>query len=201
MWLEQRVSGGLWKKLFSFPKFIARDGVGCWMQQHMLKSNSIEELTDFQHTFSNYHVHIVLILFEMNAVSSRIHEKFSGIWYNLVNPPLLGLPAPVNRLLRRLAKQFLKTINFISINEKLSMNRYIFCKFLQRYAEGQDFQFYSGDIGKRIFDEISKEAWGEWMKKQTMLINKKKLNMINIDHYKLLETEMIKFLFKEKICT
>ena len=37
---------------------------------------------------------------------------------------------------------------------------------------------------------------GEWMKKQTMLINEKKLNMMNVDDRKLLEEEMIKFLFE-----
>ncbi|MGP0958512.1 oxidative damage protection protein [Serratia sp. CY68758] len=76
------------------------------------------------------------------------------------------------------------------------MSRTIFCTFLQRDAEGQDFQLYPGDVGKRIYDEISKEAWGEWMKKQTMLINEKKLNMMNVDDRKLLEEEMIKFLFE-----
>lgn len=76
------------------------------------------------------------------------------------------------------------------------MSRTIFCTFLQRDAEGQDFQLYPGDVGKRIFNEISKQAWGEWMKKQTMLINEKKLNMMNVDDRKLLEAEMIRFLFE-----
>lgn len=76
------------------------------------------------------------------------------------------------------------------------MSRTIFCTFLQCDAEGQDLQLYPGDVGKRIFDEISKEAWGEWMKKQTMLINEKKLNMMNLDERNLLEQEMIKFLFE-----
>ncbi|MBH3085640.1 oxidative damage protection protein [Serratia sp. CY70267] len=76
------------------------------------------------------------------------------------------------------------------------MSRTIFCTFLQRDAEGQAFQLYPGDVGKRIYNEISKEAWGEWMKKQTMLINEKKLNMMNVDDRKLLEEEMIKFLFE-----
>jgi len=76
------------------------------------------------------------------------------------------------------------------------MSRTIFCTFLQRDAEGQDFQLYPGEVGKRIYNEISKEAWAEWMKKQTMLINEKKLNMMNVDDRKLLEADMIKFLFE-----
>jgi len=76
------------------------------------------------------------------------------------------------------------------------MSRTVFCTFLKREGAGQDFQLYPGEIGKRIYDEISKEAWAEWMKKQTMLINEKKLNMMNVEDRKLLEQEMINFLFE-----
>ncbi|WP_413737071.1 oxidative damage protection protein [Sodalis sp. RH21] len=76
------------------------------------------------------------------------------------------------------------------------MSRTIFCTFLNREAEGQDFQFYPGELGKRIFDNISKEAWAQWQTKQTMLINEKKLSMMNLADRKILEQEMIKFLFE-----
>ena len=45
------------------------------------------------------------------------------------------------------------------------MARTIFCTFLQRDAEGRDFQLYPGELGKRIYNEISKEARGQWQKK------------------------------------
>ena len=57
------------------------------------------------------------------------------------------------------------------------MSRTIFCTFLQREAEGQDFQLYPGELGKRIYNEISKEAWAQWQHKQTMLINENRLNL------------------------
>ncbi len=75
------------------------------------------------------------------------------------------------------------------------MSRTIFCTYLQRDAEGQDFQLYPGELGKRIYNEISKEAWQQWMSKQTMLINEKKLNMMNLEHRQLLEKEMVSYLF------
>lgn len=78
------------------------------------------------------------------------------------------------------------------------MSRTIFCSFLQKQAEGQDFQLYPGELGKRIYNEISKEAWAQWMKKQTMLINEKKLNMMDPAHRQLLEQEMNCFLFERK---
>lgn len=45
------------------------------------------------------------------------------------------------------------------------MSRTVFCQHLQKEAEGLQFQLYPGDIGKRIFDNISQEAWGNWQKK------------------------------------
>ncbi|EWH08763.1 oxidative damage protection protein [Catenovulum agarivorans DS-2] len=76
------------------------------------------------------------------------------------------------------------------------MARTVFCQYLNKEAEGLDFQLYPGDIGKRIFDNISKEAWALWQKKQVMLINEKKLNMMNPEDRKLLEGAMIGFLFE-----
>lgn len=76
------------------------------------------------------------------------------------------------------------------------MSRTIYCTFLNRETEGQDYQIYPGELGKRIYDTISKEAWTLWITKQTMLINEKKLSMMNIADRKVLEKEMINFLFK-----
>lgn len=76
------------------------------------------------------------------------------------------------------------------------MSRTIFCHYLNKEAEGLDFQLYPGELGKRIFNEISKPAWSEWMSKQTMFINENKLNMMNPEHRKQIEQEMVKFLFE-----
>lgn len=78
------------------------------------------------------------------------------------------------------------------------MSRTIFCTYLQHEAEGQDFQLYPGELGKRIYNEISKEAWAQWQSKQTMLINKRKMSMMNPEYRKELENEMVNFLFEGK---
>ncbi|MBD1559805.1 oxidative damage protection protein [Vibrio sp. S9_S30] len=78
------------------------------------------------------------------------------------------------------------------------MSRTVFCARLKKDGEGLDFQLYPGELGKRIFDTISKEAWGMWQHKQTMLINEKKLNMMDPEHRKELEREMVNFLFEGK---
>ncbi|MFM2482499.1 oxidative damage protection protein [Celerinatantimonas sp. YJH-8] len=77
------------------------------------------------------------------------------------------------------------------------MTRMVYCQRLHKEAEGLDFQLIPGDLGKRIYDNICKEAWGQWQMKQTMLINEKKLNLMNVDDRKVLEQAMIDFLFNQ----
>lgn len=76
------------------------------------------------------------------------------------------------------------------------MNKKIFCVFLKCFEQKQDFQSYPGKLGKKIYNSISKKAWMQWIEQQTILINEKKLNLMNADNYEYLEKKMINFLFK-----
>jgi Fe-S cluster biosynthesis and repair protein YggX len=51
------------------------------------------------------------------------------------------------------------------------------CIKLGREAEGLDFPPYPGELGKRIFENVSKEAWQQWLRQQTMLVNENRLNL------------------------
>jgi Fe-S cluster biosynthesis and repair protein YggX len=75
------------------------------------------------------------------------------------------------------------------------MPRMIFCSFLQREAEGLDRVPYPGELGKRIFANISKEAWQQWLRHQTMLMNEYRLSPIEPKARQFLVEEMEKFLF------
>jgi len=75
------------------------------------------------------------------------------------------------------------------------MSKTVFCQNLNKEAEGLRFQMYPGEVGKRIFDNICQEAWGHWQKKQTMIINEKKMNMMNVDDRAFLEKAMVEYLF------
>jgi len=77
------------------------------------------------------------------------------------------------------------------------MSRTIQCSKLEKQAEGMDFSPYPGDLGQRIFENISKEAWLMWMNHQTMLINEYRLTPIEPEARKFLVTEMEKFFFGE----
>ena len=75
------------------------------------------------------------------------------------------------------------------------MARTVFCSYLQREAEGLDRVPYPGDLGKRIFENISKEAWQAWLRHQTMLMNEYRLTPIDPKARQFLVEEMEKFLF------
>ena len=57
------------------------------------------------------------------------------------------------------------------------MARTVHCIKLGRDAEGLDFPPYPGELGKRIFDSVSKEAWQAWLRHQTMLVNQNRLSL------------------------
>lgn len=75
------------------------------------------------------------------------------------------------------------------------MARKVQCSFLKREAEGLDYLPYPGELGKRIYNYISKEAWTQWVAHQTMLINENRLTPIEPKARAFLVAEMEKFLF------
>lgn len=77
------------------------------------------------------------------------------------------------------------------------MARTVHCIKLNKEAEGLDFPPYPGELGKRIYESVSKEAWQGWLKHQTMLINENRLNMADARARKYLLTQLEKHFFGE----
>ena len=75
------------------------------------------------------------------------------------------------------------------------MTRLVFCEHFQKELEGLERPPYPGEIGERIYNSVSKNAWQMWIEHQTMLINENKLSMVNPESRKYLQEEMIKFFF------
>jgi len=75
------------------------------------------------------------------------------------------------------------------------MTRMVDCVKLGKQAEGLDNPTYPGELGQKIFDNVSKEAWQQWMGHQTILMNENRLSPINPEHRAFLEQEMEKFFF------
>ncbi|MEW9572321.1 oxidative damage protection protein [Rhodanobacter sp. Si-c] len=75
------------------------------------------------------------------------------------------------------------------------MSRIIHCAKLGIDAEGLDFAPWPGPLGQRIYDEISKPAWQQWLAHQTMLINENRINPLDPKARKYLAEQMEKYLF------
>jgi len=75
------------------------------------------------------------------------------------------------------------------------MVRMVQCAKLKKEAEGLDRPPYPGEAGKKIYLTVSKEAWGLWVKQQTILMNEYRLSAIDPKARKFIEEEMDKFLF------
>jgi len=75
------------------------------------------------------------------------------------------------------------------------MSRMVNCVLLKQEAPGLDRAPYPGDLGRRIFENVSKEGWAKWVAHQTMLINEYRLTPVEPKARKFLEGEMEKFFF------
>jgi Fe-S cluster biosynthesis and repair protein YggX len=75
------------------------------------------------------------------------------------------------------------------------MSRTVNCIVLKAEAEGLDYAPYPGELGQRIYDNVSKEAWQRWLGHQTMLINENRLTPIEPEARQFLAAEMEKYFF------
>jgi Fe-S cluster biosynthesis and repair protein YggX len=71
----------------------------------------------------------------------------------------------------------------------------VHCVKLGHEAEGLDFPPYPGELGKRLFDQVSKEAWRQWLEHQKMLVNENRLNLADRKARDYLTQQMEKYFF------
>ena len=77
------------------------------------------------------------------------------------------------------------------------MARTVHCVKLGREADGLDFPPYPGELGKKVYEGVSKEAWQMWLGHQTVLINENRLSPMDPNARKYLEQQMDAFFFGE----
>ncbi|GAB4061050.1 oxidative damage protection protein [Uliginosibacterium sediminicola] len=75
------------------------------------------------------------------------------------------------------------------------MARTVTCIKLGVEADGLDFPPVPGELGKKVYENVSKEAWQGWLKHQTMLINENRLNMMDPKARKYLMEQMERHFF------
>lgn len=79
------------------------------------------------------------------------------------------------------------------------MTRTVFCRKRQKELEGLAQPPFPGPKGQDVFENVSKQAWQEWLAHQTMLINEKRLNMMDPTARSFLQEEMVKFFNNETV--
>jgi Fe-S cluster biosynthesis and repair protein YggX len=77
------------------------------------------------------------------------------------------------------------------------MTRTVHCVKLQREAEGLAFAPWPGELGRRIYERVSKAAWQDWLAHQTMLINENRLNPLDPGARSFLAAQMEAYFFGE----
>ncbi len=77
------------------------------------------------------------------------------------------------------------------------MTRMVHCVVLKREAEGLDTPPHPGDIGRRIYENVSKEGWQQWLQRLQMIINENQLNTADAMSIELIEKHMLGFFFDE----
>lgn len=77
------------------------------------------------------------------------------------------------------------------------MARIVYCAVLKREAEGLETPPHPGDLGQRIYDSVSREAWRQWLERLQMIINENSLNTADPQSIEVIEQHMLGFLFGE----
>ena len=77
------------------------------------------------------------------------------------------------------------------------MVRTVECVVLKREAEGLDEPPHPGEIGARVYENVSKEGWAEWLQRLQMIINENQLNSADPSSMEVIEQHMLGFLFGE----
>ena len=104
--LEKRPGSGIWGGLWCFPEAGNDLDIENWCLDRLGdRPLSQQAWPEFRHTFSHYHLDIEPMLVQVDAPAQAIMEAGPQLWYNVRQPPQIGLAAPVVGLLQQLAKE------------------------------------------------------------------------------------------------
>ncbi len=101
--LQQRPASGLWGGLWGFAEFADEAAVQTALALRGLDTE-LQPLAPFRHTFSHFHLHIQPLLYRHRQPPASVADSQS-IWYNLGQPPRIGLAVPTQRIISALAKE------------------------------------------------------------------------------------------------
>jgi len=77
------------------------------------------------------------------------------------------------------------------------MPRYVYCQVLKTEAEGLDAPPHPGELGRRIYENVSKEGWKKWLERLTIILNENRISTADPASIDVIEQHMLGFLFGE----
>jgi Fe-S cluster biosynthesis and repair protein YggX len=77
------------------------------------------------------------------------------------------------------------------------MARIVYCQVLKREAEGLEAPPHPGELGQRIYENVSQEAWQTWLERLTTILNENRISTADPESISLIEQHMLGFLFGE----
>lgn len=78
------------------------------------------------------------------------------------------------------------------------MARMVMCVKYKKEMEGLPAPPLPGKLGQRIFENVSRQAWKDWLRRQIMIINEKRLDLADPDAHKILDEAMEKYFFADE---
>lgn len=98
--LQKRPPAGIWGGLWCFPEISEREELDACLSLHGLTERQRHELPNFRHTFSHFHLDVTPIVIDVSTGNAvQVMEPHSDLWYNLSQPPSVGLAAATERVI------------------------------------------------------------------------------------------------------
>ncbi|MDE2149298.1 MAG: A/G-specific adenine glycosylase [Gammaproteobacteria bacterium] len=154
-WLQRRPPAGIWGGLWCVPLIDQTEPL-----PPGLELRYAEPLPAIEHAFT--HFALTLQPLRLRVRPAALAEG-DGEWLTLCEALARGLPAPLRKLFESLKPR------------RISMPRIVHCIKLGSDAEGLDRAPLPGELGRRIYEQVSKQAWQQWLQQQTRLINEYQL--------------------------
>jgi A/G-specific adenine glycosylase len=104
--LGKRPTTGIWGGLWSVPEIQGepeQESIEVYCQEHFnIAVTDYETLKAFRHTFTHYHLDIFPVVIQVKKIPAKIMAAQDQIWYNPESPTSVGLPKPIQLIMRQL---------------------------------------------------------------------------------------------------
>ena len=77
------------------------------------------------------------------------------------------------------------------------MTRQVYCVVLKRESEALEAPPYPGELGERIYANVSREGWQQWLERLVTIINENQMTSADLEAQKVIEQHLLGFIFGE----